>query len=187
MHARVKPHVGWVAAVASLVSLGLVFGAATRSLPTGILPRAGDGVIHAIPHVNALISVLAIGVIARGWYQIRRDRDVRAHRRSMLAGAGLFAAFLALYLYKVALEGPAGFPGPAGVETWVYLPLLVVHMVLATVCVPLLWYVLLLAWTHEERELPGTAHPRVGRVAVPLWLTSFALGLAVYAMLYHLF
>lgn len=186
MHRRVKPHVGPVAAVASAVSLGLVFGAATRSLPTGALPHPGDWVLHVIPHVNAAISLVAIGVIARGWVQIRRG-DVEAHRRSMLAGAALFGAFLALYLWKVALEGPTGFAGPAAVGTWVYVPLLVVHMVLATVCVPLLWYVLLLAWTHEVGELPGTRHPGVGRVAVPLWLTSFALGLAVYAMLYHLY
>jgi len=105
----------------------------------------------------------------------------------MLTSLVLFVAFLALYLYKVALEGPAAFPGPETIYQFVYLPTLAIHIALAIVCVPLLYYALLLALTRPIEELPRTNHRRVGRVAASLWLISFALGVVVYAMLYVIY
>jgi putative membrane protein len=102
----------------------------------------------------------------------------------MLASLALFVAFLLLYLYRISLEGPTAFPGPESVYRLVYLPTLAVHVSLAVVCVPLLYYVALLALTHDVAELPETPHPRVGRVAATLWLVSFSLGLVVYGTLY---
>jgi putative membrane protein len=80
--------------------------------------------------------------------------------------------------------GPATFPGPDPVYRTVYLPLLAVHILLAVVCIPLLYYVLLLAATRPVSALVDTAHARVGRVAAALWILSFVLGNVVYAMLY---
>jgi putative membrane protein len=170
----------------SLVSLALVFGAALRLLPVEALPRAPEPVLAAIPHVNAAISAVAVVVVAAGWRWARRGRIAR-HRRAMQAGFGLFGTFLALYLYKVALAGPKGFEGPRWVETFVYYPVLGVHMLLAVVCVPLLFYVLLLALTRPVSEIPLTDHPRVGRATAALWLASFVLGTVVYLLLYVLF
>ena len=73
------------------------------------------------------------------------------------------------------------------VEQFVYYPLLGIHVLLAIASVPLVIYVLLLALTYPVRELPDTRHPQVGRVAAALWLISFALGTAVYVMLYVVF
>jgi putative membrane protein len=73
------------------------------------------------------------------------------------------------------------------VDQFVYLPLLVVHVLLAIVCIPLLYYVLLIALTRPVAEIRASLHPRIGRVAATLWLVSFALGTAVYLLLYVLF
>jgi putative membrane protein len=96
----------------------------------------------------------------------------------------LFVAFLVLYLYKVAVSGTAGFGGPDAVYRFVYLPTLAIHMVLAIICIPLLYYVLLLAMTRPVSELYDTSHRRFGRIAASLWLISFALGNVVYVLLY---
>jgi len=183
MSVEARDHVPGLAAVLSVVSLGLVFAAAGGAIPRSALPQAPDAVVDAIPHVNAAISLLAIAVIGYGWRAIRRG-DVTTHRRAMGAGFLLFVLFLVLYLYKVALEGPTSFPGPAAVEQFVYLPVLAVHILLAIVCVPLLYYVLLLALTRPVEEIPLTDHPRFGRFTATLWLVSFALGVVVYALLY---
>jgi len=174
-----------LAGLLSVVSLALVFGAVLGVVPVDALPRA-EGLVALIPHLNAGISVVAVGVIAAGWRAIRRG-DVETHRRAMVAGFLLFATFLALYVYRVALVGPKGFAGPAWVERFVYFPVLGLHMVLAVVCIPLLFYVLLLALTRPVEEIPLTNHPRLGRVTVVLWLSSFALGTVVYLFLYVLF
>jgi putative membrane protein len=183
MHQRVRDNVTSLTAVLTIVSLALVFGAVGRVLPAGTLPRAPAVVFDAIPHVNAAISLLAIGAIAAGIRAIKRSNVVE-HRRRMLASFVLFATFLVLYLYKVAIEGPTPFPGEGSVETFVYLPILAVHVLLAIVCLPLVYYVLLVAYSYPIHELSTTAHPRVGRVAASLWLISFFLGEVVYVMLY---
>ncbi|AUX10331.1 putative membrane protein [Halalkaliarchaeum desulfuricum] len=180
---RARDNVPALTAILTVVALTLVFGAALQAIPTDLLPQAGDPLLDAIPTINAALSLLAIGSIAAGWRFIRTDQ-VEKHRAAMLASFGLFAAFLVLYLYRVALLGPAEFPGPATVETFVYLPLLGVHILLAVLCVPLLFYVLLLAATRPISEIYDTRHRIVGRVAASLWLVSFALGIVVYFLLY---
>ncbi|MFB6084319.1 MAG: DUF420 domain-containing protein [Halorientalis sp.] len=166
-------------------ALALVFGAVLGVIPRTAIPHAPAWFLAAIPHVNAAVSVLAIAVILAGWRAIRRGRITR-HRNAMLAGLALFATFLVLYLYRVILKGPTEFTGPTAVEQFVYLPVLGIHILLAIVCIPLLFYVLLLALTRPASELPTTNHPRVGRVAATLWLVSFALGTVVYLLLYVL-
>ncbi|WP_049903470.1 DUF420 domain-containing protein [Halococcus agarilyticus] len=183
MELRARDHVPALTGLLSAISLALVFGAVLGALPAGTLPRAPAEVVDAIPHVNAVLSLVAIGTITTAWRAIRRG-DVQRHRALMLTSLVLFVAFLACYLYKVALEGPAAFPGPGTIYRFVYLPTLAIHIALAIVCVPLLYYVLLLALTRPTAELPQTNHRRVGRVAASLWLVSFALGVVVYAMLY---
>ncbi|PSQ64241.1 MAG: DUF420 domain-containing protein [Halobacteriales archaeon SW_9_67_24] len=183
MEFRARDHVPALTGLLSAISLALVFGAVLGALPAGTLPRAPAGVVNAIPQINAAVSLVAIGTIATAWRAIRRG-NVERHRALMLTSLVLFVAFLALYLYKVALEGPAPFPGPETIYQFVYLPILGIHITLAIVCVPLLYYVLLLALTRPIEELPRTNHRRVGRVAASLWLVSFALGVVVYAMLY---
>jgi putative membrane protein len=183
MEFRARDHVPALTGLLSAISLALVFGAVLGALPAGTLPRAPAGVVNAIPQINAAVSLVAIGTIATAWRAIRRG-NVERHRALMLTSLVLFVAFLALYLYKVALEGPAPFPGPETIYQFVYLPVLGIHITLAIVCVPLLYYVLLLALTRPIEELPRTNHRRVGRVAASLWLVSFALGVVVYTMLY---
>jgi putative membrane protein len=183
MHLDARNRVPELTAVLSLVSLALVFGTALGAVPRGAIPRAPDGVLAVIPHVNAVVSTAAVVTILAGVVFARR-RQFRKHRVMMLCSAGLFAVFLVLYLYKVALEGPADFPGPDAIYRQVYLPLLGIHILLAVACIPLLYYVLLLATTRPVSALVDTAHARVGRVAASLWLISFVLGNAVYALLY---
>lgn len=186
MEIRVRDHVPGVTAVLTAVSLALVFGAAMGAVPRNALPRAPEAVLTAIPHVNAVVSTVAVATILAGVVYIRRG-EVAKHRAMMLTSLALFVTFLVLYLYKVSVEGPAPFPGPDTVYQLVYLPILGVHMVLAVLCIPLLYYVLLLALTRPVAELYETRHRTVGRVAASLWLVSFVLGNVVYALSYLIY
>lgn len=184
VRAVARDHVPVLTAVLTVVSLTLVFSAVLGFVPA--LPRAPDTVLEAIPHVNAAISVVALGTIALGWRSIRGGA-IRRHRLLMVASTVLFVTFLVLYLYRVALEGPHSFAGPDTVYQWVYLPVLAIHILLAIVCIPLLYYVLLLAGTRPIDAIPQTAHAKIGRVAASLWLISFTLGIVVYLLLYVLY
>ncbi|MBX0285116.1 DUF420 domain-containing protein [Halomicroarcula sp. F28] len=179
----VREQVPALTGILTVVSLALVFGAVGGAIPSALLPRAPDSVLGAIPTVNAVISAAAIGTIVAGIRAIRRG-DVERHRRLMVATFGLFVAFLVLYLYRVTLLGPTDFAGPAVVETYVYFPLLAIHILLAIVAIPAVYYTLLLAASYPVSELSRTNHPRAGKVAATLWLISFSLGIVVYLMLY---
>ncbi|MFC5972867.1 DUF420 domain-containing protein [Halomarina salina] len=182
MEFRAKDRVPLLTGVLTVVSLALVFAAVGQVIPNDAIPRS-ESLVELVPHLNAVISLAAIGTITAGWRWIR-ENEVARHRVAMLTSFVLFAAFLVLYLYRVSLEGPSEFPGPEAVYLYVYLPVLAVHILLAIVCVPLVYYALLLAATHTPSELRQTAHRRVGRVAASLWLVSFTLGVVVYALLY---
>jgi len=175
-----------VAAAVSAVALGLVFAVVGGVVPGTLLPRAPPTVVDAIPTLNAIVSLAAIATVVGG-VRAARASDYDSHRRLMLATTGLFAAFLAMYLYRIALVGTTEFGGPAAVERFVYLPLLAVHVLLAIVCVPLVVYVLTLAATRPPSDLFDTAHARIGRVAASLWLVSFSLGVVVYVLLYRIY
>lgn len=183
MELNAKERVPELTAVLTVVSLVAVFGAALGVVPAAAIPRASEGVLSLIPHVNAVISTVAIATIVLGVAAARKGRYER-HRALMLTSLVLFAGFLVLYLYKIVLEGPAPFPGPDGVYLFVYLPLLAIHILLAIVCIPLLYYVALLGLTRPLGRVFDTAHRRVGRVAASLWLVSFVLGNVVYLLLY---
>jgi len=142
--ANVRGRESELTALLTVVSLALVFGAALGTIPASVLPRAPDGVVSLIPHVNAALSALAIGGIAVGIRAIKRG-EVGRHRRAMVTTFGLFVAFLVLYLYRIVLEGPSDFAGPAVVERFVYLPLLGIHILLAIAAVPAVYYTLLVA------------------------------------------
>jgi putative membrane protein len=172
--------------VLSTLSLAVVFGAVGGIVPRSEIPRAPDVFVALIPHVNAMLSLTAIAAIATGVWHVRRG-DVANHRRAMVTAVVLFATFLGLYLYRVAVHGPTSFGGPEAIYTYLYVPLLIVHVGLAVVCIPLLYYVLLLGLTRPVAHLPETPHPRIGRIAATLWAVSFAMGIAVYGLLYWIF
>lgn len=180
-----REHVTALTAVLTVVSLALVFGAALQVLPVESLPRP-EALLAAIPHLNVVISLAAIGTILAGWRAIRRG-DVERHRALMLASFALFALFLVFYLYRVAILGPGEFPGPETIRTFVYLPILAIHILLAVVCIPFVFYALLLAGTRPVADIYETSHRRVGRVAATLWLISFSMGIVIYLLLYVLY
>lgn len=183
---RARNHVPALTAVLTAVSLTLVFGAILGVVPRSSIPRVPESAILAVPHVNAVISTTAIVTILVGVRFIRRG-DIAKHRRMMLVSLVLFVSFLTLYLYRIAVSGTTEFGGPNGVYQFVYLPTLAIHIVLAIACIPLLYYVLLLAMTRPVADLYGTSHKRVGRLAATLWLISFFLGDVVYVLLYWLY
>jgi putative membrane protein len=186
METRARDNVPALTGLLTAVSLALVFGAVLGVIPSSVIPRAPTSVLETIPHVNAVISATAIVTILAGVTFARRGQYDR-HRVAMVTSLVLFATFLVLYLYRLTLVGTKTFPGPESVYTTVYLPVLGIHILLAIVCIPLLYYVALLGLTRPLSEVFGTKHKRVGRAAASLWLVSFALGIVVYLLLYHVY
>ncbi len=159
-----------------------VLAAVLSGKPPDHLPPALASALSTVPFVIAAVNAAALFLLLGGWRAIRAGR-LAAHRRCMLAAAACISVFLLLYVTRVALGGTKAFPGPAGVRAYVYLPILVVHVLLSILSVPLVVYNLLVGLSTPAREVARTGHPRVGRWAVFLWSVSLALGIVVFLLL----
>lgn len=173
-----------VSLVLSAVALTLIGVSSQGGLDA--VPQAPPWFLAAVPHINAALVLVALVTVVTGYREIRRGNVIR-HARFMATTTVLFFAFLTLYLLRLANSGLTEFPGSESVYRYVYLPFLGVHMLLAAVCIPLVLYSVVVAATVPTDDIRETAHPRVGRIAVPLWAITFVFGFVVYLMLHHLF
>ncbi len=103
----------------------------------------------------------------------------------MPSALGLIFLFLVMYVTRIYLGGIKEFSGPESVYVYLYLPVLIIHLALSIICIQPVLYVALIGLTRKIEDIPATKHRLVGRIAVPLWILSLALGLVVYVMLYR--
>ncbi len=137
---------------------------------------------HLLPHVNASLNTLATMLLLLGFWLIRQRREL-AHQRVMLTCFGVSLVFLVSYLVYHAQVGSVRFPAypPAAVRL-AYRLILFSHMILAA-AVPILAVVTIgLGWRDRR-----TAHRRLARWTLPIWLYVSVTGVIVYLMLYQLF
>ncbi|GAD52109.1 hypothetical protein MBEHAL_0869 [Halarchaeum acidiphilum MH1-52-1] len=176
---RVRKHVLGVTAVVTIVAYALVGLTFAGMLPYPSISKATVGVLE---WVITLLNAVSLVALCLGWYYVRRGR-IRAHRRAMLTGIATIVVFLVLYLEKVGGGGIKEFVGPAWVKAYVYLPMLGIHEILSALAVPLVAYALVVGLTTPIRDLPNTAHPRVGRWAAVTWILSLLLGIVTFVLI----
>jgi putative membrane protein len=131
------------------------------------------------PAIDAALNATATTLLVAGYVCIRRRR-VAAHRACMLAAFAASVAFLGCYLWYHFTPHPRmAFGGSAAVR-WVYVVVLVSHIVLAAAVVPLALTTLFLGWRGRFDR-----HLRWARWTLPIWLYVSATGVLVYFMLYR--
>lgn len=182
----IRDHVVVTSILLGILSIVVVFGATLRVLPPDRIPTPVPVLFDIIPHGNALLAAVALAAMSRGFLAIRRG-EVHRHRRSMLVALGAFGTFLALYLYNVAVNGPTPFHGPEMIYLYVYLPVLIIHITLAVLLLPFLFYVALIGLTYSVPDVMASPHRRVARPTLLLWAITFVLGLTVYVQLHLLY
>ncbi len=127
--------------------------------------------------LNACLNGLSAILIFTGWQFARRHMRSE-HRACMIGALASSILFLASYLTRVALTGTHADPHQ-GLVHYVYLFVLLTHMVLAIVIVPL---VLRTAWLAYRDRI--VEHRKIARITIPLWLYVSVTGVVVYVMLY---
>jgi putative membrane protein len=188
--AGVREHPRLTVAIVSVVGYALVIGTFLGVIP--VFPEITKGQVNALSHAIAVVNAVNVGVIAAGWYWIRRG-EVRKHAAAMTTAFVLILAFLAMYLLKVGggpgekrivIEQSMFLGAFAGTVEAVYLAMLAIHILLSVVSVPVVLYAITLGATHTPAELRReTPHARVGRIAAGTWLLSLTLGVVTYFLL----
>jgi len=136
-----------------------------------------------LPHAIAFVNSLALVLLVCGWWFIRNG-FIKLHRIVMPSALGLIFLFLVMYVTRIFLGGVKEFPGPQSVYLYIYLPILIIHLVLSIICIQPVLYVASIGLTHSIEHIPQTKHKIAGRIAVPMWILSLTLGLVVYILLY---
>ncbi|MFD2938074.1 DUF420 domain-containing protein [Spirosoma flavum] len=129
-----------------------------------------------LPHLNGIINSITSVLLLLGFYFIRQ-KNVLAHKRTMLAAFTFGSLFLVSYvLYHLTNEST-----PFGGEGWVrpvYYFLLVSHIVLSVVVV---WFVLRAVYFALSGQI--SKHKQTVKYAFPIWLYVSVTGVIVYLMI----
>ena len=137
---------------------------------------AGSVRFAFLPPLNAVLNGLSATALLIGFTFIRARR-IAAHRASMITAFVFSTLFLAGYIAHHALHGDVHYPVHAALRS-VYIPLLISHIVLATVTLPL---VLITFFFSLSGRFPQ--HRKVARWTFPLWLYVSVTGVITYVML----
>ena len=143
--------------------------------------RKGPNVdVHNLPTLNACLNGLAGIFLFLGWRAIKAGkRDV--HRNFMISALIASALFLCSYLtYHFLVPGITRYQGQ-GLLRIIYFFILITHTPLATIIIPFC----LMAVYHAIKQ-NFTAHIKITRWLMPVWMYVSVTGVLIYMMLYIL-
>lgn len=153
----------------------LVFGivVALGRLPK-LTPAGFDPHIFAL--VNAVINSIVSILLVAAYIMVRQKKFV-AHRLIMLIAMGLSVLFLLSYIAHHLMAADTRYGG-TGVIRYVYLVILITHIVLASIILPFILYTAYRALSGEYQK-----HKKLARYTFPLWLYVSITGVVVYFMI----
>lgn len=129
---------------------------------------------------NAVLTGTGGLLLLLGWYYIR-NRQQRKHMWAMIGATVVQGLFLISYLSRIAIGGTTQFQG-TGFVRWIYLFVLVSHVLLAMVQLP---FIAMALWRAYKGRF--AAHKRVARITLPMWLYVSFTGPIVYWMLHRMY
>lgn len=132
-----------------------------------------------LPTFNAACNGTAATLLLAGYIAIRRQAKA-LHIGFMIAATTASALFLVGYLVHHSLHGDTRFL----TEGWLrplYFLILISHIVLATICLPLVLITLSFAGLGRYQ-----AHRAIARWTFPIWIYVSITGVIVYFFLRHL-
>ncbi|MEQ8510059.1 MAG: DUF420 domain-containing protein [Rhodospirillaceae bacterium] len=133
-----------------------------------------------LPHINATLNGISTILLLIGFVLIKMGHK-DAHRKAMISAIVVSAVFLVSYLTYHFTAPIFVFPG-TGWAVPAYYALLISHVILATVVTPM---VVVTAWWALHGQFDK--HKRLARWTWPVWIFVTTSGIAVYAILYHVY
>ena len=144
-----------------------------------LLVREGGGVnadLSFMPGVNATLNAISATLLLLGLGAIRSGRR-EVHKRLMVSAFAASAVFLVGYVLYHYAHGDTHYQGVGAIRL-AYFTILITHVVLSIVMLPMILTTFYLA--ARERF---TAHKRIARWTLPIWLYVSVTGVVIYFML----
>lgn len=132
-----------------------------------------------LPLIDTVLIIISGTAVVTGFVLIR-NKKVQFHKYAMLTATLFAALFLIVYVTRYLLYGSKLFVGEGWI-LWLYLAILISHVILSIVIIPLVLITLYRAFTQQFAR-----HRQIARYTVPIWLYVVVTGWIIYLMLYHL-
>ncbi|QKZ11473.1 DUF420 domain-containing protein [Spirosoma sp. KUDC1026] len=129
-----------------------------------------------LPHINGVINSLTSLLLLVGFYFIRQ-KNVAAHRLTMLTAFGLGSIFLVSYILYHLTHDSTPFGGQGWIRP-VYYFLLVSHIGLSVIVV---WFVLRAVYFALSNQI--LKHKQTVKWTFPIWLYVSITGVIVYLLI----
>lgn len=134
----------------------------------------------SLPHIIGGINTLTTLVLIAGFVFIKQNK-VHLHRTTMILAFLLGGLFLICYVAYHLTHQANKFNGE-GIIRYVYLSILISHILLSLIVLPLVLRALFFALTKQF-----VRHKKIVKYAYPIWLYVSTTGVIVYLLLYQLF
>ena len=135
---------------------------------------------HAIilPSINAFLNTLSTVLLLAGWLAIK-SKDREKHKKFMMTAMVSSTLFLTLYIINRFLIGGLTHYQGRGIWRPIYFFILGTHTPLAIIILPFC----IMALKHAF-DGNFTAHVKITRWLLPVWLYVSVTGVIIYFMLY---
>jgi putative membrane protein len=177
------------AAIAIVSILIPVVVAVLLYLPESLRPQNLD--VAIFPHINAVLNTLTALCLIIGFVFIK-NKNIKLHRATMLTAFTLSSVFLVLYVvYHFSPIASVKFGDVnhdkivdgaelevVGMIRYIYLTILLTHILLAAVVVPLVLFAIYFALTNQIGK-----HKKMVKWTYPIWLYVAVTGVVVYLMI----
>lgn len=138
--------------------------------------EAASSWVNSLPALNAFLNTLTSIFLVTGYTLIKQNK-VEWHKRAMYMATITSALFLVSYVAYHHFHGDTKFIGVGSVK-FVYLGILISHILLSIVQVPLILSTLYLAMTKKFVK-----HKKIARITFPIWLYVSVTGVLIFIML----
>jgi putative membrane protein len=133
-----------------------------------------------LPHIIGSVNSLTTLVLIVGLISIKLGK-INFHRYSMISAFLCGFVFLICYV-TYHLSNPSNKFSGEGAVRYLYLIILLTHILLSLVVLPLVLRAMFYGLTKQFVK-----HKRIVKFAYPIWLYVSVTGVIVYLMLYQLF
>jgi len=129
-----------------------------------------------LPLLHAVINGMTAVLLITGYLLIKKQNRI-AHRWVMTTAFVLSAFFLVSYVISKISNEPISYPVDAPLR-YLYLFILVSHIVLCAIILPLVLYTMYFAWNKKFEK-----HKKIAGWTFPIWLYIAISGVLVYVFM----
>jgi len=129
------------------------------------------------PLFHGILNASTALLLVTGFTLIKSG-NATAHRAVMTTAFVLSAIFLVSYVISKISNEPVPYPEDAPLR-WLYLFILITHIILSGIILPLVLYTMYFAWNKRFDR-----HKKIARWTFPIWLYVAFTGVAVYVFMY---